>query len=66
MQIPSSSGSNGLNKLFFDAINRVMAQTGHMMKGGTSWTIPFESDTRIKRKQLAELFLQKTYPLVNV
>ena len=27
--------ANGLNKLFFDAINRVMAQTGHMMKGGT-------------------------------
>ena len=27
--------SNGLNKLFFDAINRVMVQTGHMMKGGT-------------------------------
>ena len=26
---------NGLNKLFFDAINRVMVQTGHMMKGGT-------------------------------
>ncbi len=25
----------GLNKLFFDAINRVMFQTGHMMKGGT-------------------------------
>ena len=27
--------TNGLNKLFFDAINRVMVQTGHMMKGGT-------------------------------
>ena len=27
--------SNGLNKLVFDAINRVMVQTGHMMKGGT-------------------------------
>ena len=26
---------NGLNKLFFEAINRVMVQTGHMMKGGT-------------------------------
>ena len=26
--------ANGLNKLFFDAINRVMVQTGHMMKGG--------------------------------
>lgn len=26
---------NGLNKLFFDAINRVMVATGHMMKGGT-------------------------------
>lgn len=27
--------SNGLNKLFFEAINRVMVQSGHMMKGGT-------------------------------
>lgn len=26
---------NGLNKLFFEAINRVMVATGHMMKGGT-------------------------------
>ena len=26
---------NGLNKLFFDAIDRVMVQTGHMMKDGT-------------------------------
>ena len=26
---------HGLNKLFFDAINRVMVQTGHMMKGGS-------------------------------
>ena len=26
---------NGLNKLFFDAINRVMVETGHMLKGGT-------------------------------
>ena len=26
---------NELNKLFFDAIKRVMVQTGHMMKGGT-------------------------------
>lgn len=26
---------NGLNKLFFDAINRVMVSAGHMMKGGT-------------------------------
>ena len=25
---------HGLNKLFFDAINRVMVETGHMMKGG--------------------------------
>ena len=25
---------NGLDKLFFDTINRVMVQTGHMMKGG--------------------------------
>lgn len=27
--------ANGLNKLFFDAINRVMVATGHMMRGGT-------------------------------
>ena len=26
---------NGLNKLFFEAINRVMVASGHMMKGGT-------------------------------
>lgn len=26
---------HGLNKLFFDAINRVMVQTGHTLKGGT-------------------------------
>lgn len=26
---------HGLNKLFFDAINRVMVATGHMIKGGT-------------------------------
>ena len=36
MQVPPSFWKqNGLNKLFFDAINRVMVQTGHMMKGGT-------------------------------
>lgn len=27
--------TNGLNKLFFEAINRVMVESGHMMKGGT-------------------------------
>ena len=27
--------THGLNKLFFDAINRVMVETGHMLKGGT-------------------------------
>ena len=27
--------ANGLNKLFFEAINRVMVATGHMMRGGT-------------------------------
>ena len=27
--------AHGLNKLFFDAINRCLVQTGHMMKGGT-------------------------------
>ena len=26
---------HGLNKLFFDAINRVMVESGHIMKGGT-------------------------------
>ena len=26
---------HGLNKLFFDAINRVMVENGHIMKGGT-------------------------------
>lgn len=26
---------HGLNKLFFDAINRVMVATGHIMRGGT-------------------------------
>ena len=26
---------HSLNKLFFDAINRVMVETGHMLKGGT-------------------------------
>ena len=26
---------HGLNRLFFDAINRVMAASGHIMKGGT-------------------------------
>lgn len=26
---------HGLNKLFFDAINRVMVASGHIMKGGT-------------------------------
>lgn len=26
---------HGLNKLFFDAINRVMEEPGHIMKGGT-------------------------------
>lgn len=26
---------HGLNKLFFDAINRVMVEMGHMLKGGT-------------------------------
>ena len=27
--------AHDLNRLFFDAINRVMVQTGHMMRGGT-------------------------------
>lgn len=27
--------AHGLNKLFFEVINRVMVETGHMLKGGT-------------------------------
>ena len=27
---------HGLNKLFFDALHRVMVETGHMLKGGTA------------------------------
>lgn len=30
--------ANGLNKLLFEAINRGMVQSGHMMKGGTFLT----------------------------
>ena len=26
---------HGINKLFFEAVNRVMVETGHMLKGGT-------------------------------
>ena len=46
--------TNGLNKLFFDAINRVMVQTGHMMKGGTivdSTIISAPSSTKNKEKE---------------
>lgn len=32
---PHLMEEHGLNKLFFDAINRVMVATGHIMKGGT-------------------------------
>ena len=35
--------ANSLNKLFFDAINRVMVQTGHTMKGGIIVDIPLRS-----------------------
>ena len=45
--------ANGLNKLFFDAINRVMVQTGHMMKGGTivdATTINAPSSTKNAEK----------------
>lgn len=44
---------NGLNKLFFDAINRVMVQTGHMMKGGTivdATIINAPSSTKTRRR----------------
>lgn len=33
--LTSRQKSNNLNKLFFNAINRVIVQTGHIMKGGT-------------------------------
>jgi len=45
---------NGLNKLFFDAINRVMVSTGHMMKGGTTvdaTTIDAPSSTKNAEKK---------------
>ena len=35
MQIPSSAGSKRLEQAVFEAIKRVMVQSGHMMKGGT-------------------------------
>lgn len=44
---------NGLNKLFFDAINRVMVQTWHMMKGGTivdATIINAPSSTKTRRR----------------
>ena len=45
--------TNDLNKLFFDAINRVMVQTGHMMKGGTivDTTIISAPSSTKKRRQ---------------
>ena len=42
--------ANGLNKLFFDAINHVMVQTGHMMKGGTIVDATIINAPRIRRK----------------
>lgn len=43
-----------LNKLFFDAINRVMVETGHMLKGGTvvdATIINASPSTKIAEKQ---------------
>lgn len=44
----------GLNRLFFEAINRVMAETGHIMKGGTivdATIIDAPSSTKNKEKK---------------
>ena len=46
--------AHGLNKLFFDAINRVMVETGHMLKGGTvvdATIINASPSTKNTRKQ---------------
>ena len=46
--------AHGLNKLFFDAINRVMVETGHMLKGGTvvdATMINASPSTKNTRKQ---------------
>ena len=45
---------HGLNKLFFEAINRVMVETGHMLKGGSvvdATIINAPSSTKNARKQ---------------
>ena len=45
---------HGLNKLFFEAINRVMVETGHIMKGGTivdATIISAPSSTKNAQKQ---------------
>ena len=45
---------HGLNKLFFDAINRVMVESGHIMKGGTivdATIIDAPSSTKNKDKK---------------
>ena len=45
---------HGLNKMFFDAINRVMVETGHIMKGGTivdTTIIDAPSSTKNKEKK---------------
>ena len=45
---------HGLNKLFFEAINRVMVKTGHIMKGGTivdATIISAPSSTKNAEKQ---------------
>lgn len=45
---------HGLNKLFFEAINRVMVESGHMLKGGTvvdATIINASSSTKNAQKQ---------------
>jgi len=41
---------NGLNKLFFDAINRVMEVSGYMMKGGTIADAPSSTKNAEKKR----------------
>lgn len=55
--------ANGLNKLFFDAINRFMVQTGHMMKGGTIVDAPIinapSSTKNVEKKRYPEMHQTK-------
>ena len=62
--------TNGLNKLFFDAINRVMVQTGHMMKGGTivdATIINAPSSTKnAEKKGILSIFRQNRLNQVEI